>query len=230
MKNLLIYINPTEKKFSAEHEDLTKIQIENSLSLGWKKKDIILVTNFDWEFMGVRSIKVNDYTVFDQDRSTKIPAINELFSKDLIVENEVYWFHDHDAFQLVPFEVKLKHDAGFTDHGHYSKTWNAGSFFFKKTAEGIFKDIWMLMNERGTNEQNALTHMWQNDINYINERYELMNATYNIGIYKIPENTRDAELPLKVVHFHPHKKHHLALYKEILPERLTKIFNKYGII
>src|SRR6266404_403670 len=229
MKNLLIYINQKDKKFGKEHEDLTKIQIDNSLSLGWKLEDILLVTNFSYEYKGVKSIVVGDYTVFDQDRSTKIPAINELFEKGIIEDNELYWFHDHDAFQLVPFEIELDRDAGFTTHGAYnSKLWNAGSFFFKKNAKDIFLDIWKYMELRSTNEQNALTYMWQNDINGVNARCEMMNMTYNIGIYKIPENVKNSQLPIKVAHFHPHKKKHLDLYRNILPDRLMKIFNEYG--
>ncbi len=229
MKNLLIYINPITKKFSPEHEDLTKIQIDNSLSLGWNPEDILLVTNFDYKYKGVKAIVVGDYTVFDQDRSTKIPAINELFKRNLIEDDTVYWFHDHDAFQLVPFEVNLDRDTGFTDHGAFSKTWNAGSFFFKKNARDVFEWIWEYMNIRSSNEQNALTYMWENNINGVNDRYQLMNITYNIGIYKIPENVNASELPIKVAHFHPHKKRHLGLYRDILPDRLMKIFNDYGI-
>ncbi len=229
MKNLLIYINPTDKRFSREHDDLTRIQIDNSLSLGWKLEDILLATNFDYEYRGVRSIIVGDYTVFDQDRSTKIPAINQLFA-DGVIENDLYWFHDHDAFQLVPFEVSLEKDTGFTSHG-YSELWNAGSFFFKKSAQDIFLDIWEYMNLRGTNEQNALTYMWQNNINDINDRYILMNQTYNIGIYHIDKILSIADKPIKVAHFHPHKKRHLELYRSrnLLPERLLTIFSKYGI-
>lgn len=227
MKNLLIYINP-EKKFTAEHEALTKIQIDNSLALGWLTTNIILVTNFDFEHRGVKSIIVGNYEVFDQNRSTKIPAINELFAKN-IIDDDLYWFHDHDAFQLIPFTLDLATDAAFTDHGAYSKTWNAGSFFFKKTAQDIFLSIWEYMNLRNTNEQNALTYMWENNINNINSRYQLLDPSYNIGIYKIQENLQKAGIPMKVAHFHPHKKHHLDLYRALLPENLLMIFNNYGI-
>ncbi len=230
MKNLLIYINPVDKKFSREHEDLTKIQIDNSLQLGWKKEDILLVTNFDYEYQGIGSIVVGNYTVFDQYRSTKIPAINELFRRGLIEDGQIYWFHDHDAFQLIPFEVKLDKDAGFTTHGAYNPVlWNAGSFFFKKSAEDIFLWIWKYMNLMGTNEQDTLTYMWKNNINRINDKYQKMNITYNIGIYKIPENVNSSELPIKVAHFHPHKKRHLDLYRNMMPEKLMAIFNNYGI-
>ncbi len=39
MKNLLIYVNP--QGFDLESEKLAKIQIENSLEIGWKPNDII---------------------------------------------------------------------------------------------------------------------------------------------------------------------------------------------
>ncbi len=228
MKNLLIYINPS-KQFSKEHDDLTKIQVDNSLELGWDPKDIILVTNFPYEYRGVKSVIVDDYEVFDQNRSTKIPAINELFKKGFFEDGIIYWFHDHDAFQLELFDLALKTDSAFTTHGAYSHVWNAGSFFFKETAQDIFEDIWKYMTLRGTNEQNALTYMWQNNINNINSRYTLLSPAYNLGIYKIEENLKIAGTKANVAHFHPHKRKHLALYRNILPERLTIIFNKYGI-
>lgn len=229
MKNLLIFISPN-KLLSPEYNDLIKIQIDNSLSLGWKASDIIFAANFDYEYKGVKSKIVADYKVFDQNRSTKVPAIIELFDTDQI-KDDTYWFHDFDAFQLVPFEVKLKKDAGFTDHGAFSKTWNAGSFFFKKSAKDIFIWIWNWMNKRGINEQNALTYMWQNNFNRIIERCQMLDSSYNLGIYKVDENIKNSELPIKVAHFHPHKKHHLELFKShnLLPESLLSIFKNYGI-
>lgn len=228
MKNLLIYINPVEKKFTPEHDTLTKIQIDNSLRLGWQPQDILLVTNFDYQYRRVQSTVVDHHSVFDANRSTKIPAIIELFKRGLIT-NDLYWFHDHDAFQFTPFTITLDKDAGFTDHGAYSPTWNAGSFFFKKSAQDIFLTIWEYMNLRGTNEQNALTYIWQNNVRGINDRYQLMNSTYNIGIYKIPQNIQAAEKPIKVAHFHPHKRRHLDLFRPLLPPNLLSIFKHYGI-
>lgn len=229
MKNLLIYINPKDKKYLKEHEDLIQIQIDNSLALGWAKKDIVHVTNFPYEYKGIKTLIVQDYTVFDADRSTKIPAINELFERHLI-KDDTYWFHDHDAFQLEPFNFNLEKDAGFTDHGAFSKTWNAGSFFFKKTASDIFRDIWHYMNLHGTNEQNALTFLWEKNIHEINNRYEKIPMDYNIGIYKISENLKSAGVKKpKVAHFHPHKKHHFDLYRGYLPDHLLNLFQKYGI-
>jgi len=40
MKNLMIYVNP-HHEFDEERKVLAKIQIENSLRLGWKSGDIL---------------------------------------------------------------------------------------------------------------------------------------------------------------------------------------------
>ena len=55
MKNLLIFISPAGG-FPKEHEELTKMQIDNSLELGWKPEDILLVTNFDYEYRGIKAV------------------------------------------------------------------------------------------------------------------------------------------------------------------------------
>jgi len=224
MKNLLIFIG-SEKKFSKEHEDLTKIQIDNSLELGWKPEDIMLVTNFDWEYKGIKALVLTgNYDAFDGNRSSKIAVINELFDKGKITD--LFWFHDHDAFQLVEMRnPNLKEKvAGFTDHG-WSRTWNAGSFFFTSRARGLFQEIYEKMVERKTNEQDALTYMWENR----SDNHKLLDITYNMGIYHAYSNYQSAEKPLLVAHFHPHKPKHLALFLNFIPERLVKIFNNYGL-
>lgn len=234
MKNLLIFVDPI-KKFNAEHDDLVKIQIDNSLALGWKPEDILLVTNFDYEYNGVRSLIVGDDCYYNKNnfyRSTKLPVINRLFENGTIKEGEIYWFHDFDAFELAPIkeaELDLETvDAGFTNHG-FSAKWNAGSFFFKIGARDIFQTIFDYMDKLNIDEQDALTLMWQENINGINSRYKLMNITYNIGIYHIDRNLEKAELPVKVAHFHPHKRRHLDLFRAMLPERLMTIFSNYRI-
>ncbi len=226
MKNLLIYVNP-KKSFTPEHEALTKIQIDNSLDLGWYPQDIILATNFPYSYRGIRSTVVSDYTVFDGNRSTKIPAILQLFSNG-VIQNDVYWFHDHDAFQIHPFEIHLQADASFSTHG-WKGTWNAGSFFFTNRSQSIFSDIYDYMNTHNTNEQDALTQLWRNDTNGINNRFEYLNIAYNIGIYYIDKNLKTAGIPIAVAHFHPHKKRHLDLFRHLLPDPLLTIFKKHGI-
>ena len=59
MKNLMIANLSLNKRYSLQKIDtLIKAQIENSLELGWRAKDIILLANFDYRFMGIKSKKI----------------------------------------------------------------------------------------------------------------------------------------------------------------------------
>jgi len=226
MKNLLIYIGP-EPKFGFEHEELTKIQIDNSLELGWKPEDIILMTNFPWKYRKVTALVVDGCYYADNgfNRSSKILAILKLFSLGLV--KETIWFHDHDAFQLEVFGEPdlMGTDIGVTDHGWSSK-WNAGSFFFTPNSEYIFQHILEKMDEDGIDEQDAFTQLL---LDLVIDNYFPLNITYNLGIYQIESNLEKANKPLLVAHFHPHKPRHLNLFRNLIPKRLMDIFNKYGL-
>jgi len=236
MKNLLVYINP-RKSFDKENNILAKIQIDNSLNLGWKKEDILLVTNFDYEYRGVKALVIDDkHYCIAHERASKITAIIHLFDKGII--NDLFWLHDMDAFQLLPIEeseLGLEKDVGFTDYG-WSTKWNTGSFFFNKNSKDIFEMIRDKVYEHITTEEVALMMLEENNTNNINDRYQRLNITYNLGVRKIGYNYRIANKPLKVIHFHPAKKHHLDIFLHgknelnlvLIPDRLIKIFNKYG--
>lgn len=109
MKNVLVYISPF-KSFNNPHRGLindaeicAKVQIENSLRWGWGKSNILLYTNFEFEHKGVKAIVLDGVEFFDRKpQASKINAIIRLFEKDLILEDELYWFHDLDAFQVCP--------------------------------------------------------------------------------------------------------------------------------
>lgn len=147
MKNLILYIN-RDGKFNENIETLAKLQIENMLELGWKAEDIILVTNCEWEFMGVKSVVVDDGYFFAPDpRSIKCIAVAKLFEEGLVFEdNELYWMHDIDHFQQLPITeeeiVKEMGDCDFAlcDYGRRIK-YNCGSIFFRKSAADIFIKI-----------------------------------------------------------------------------------------
>jgi hypothetical protein len=225
MKNLLIYVSP-DKKFSPEHEVLNKIQIDNSLGLGWKPEDILLVTNFPWSWKsrGINAVPLEgNFDHFDGNRSSKIAVINKMFEVGMV--NDLMWFHDHDAFQLEPFKAPDlgSEVAAFTDHG-YSSQWNAGSFFFNSNASQLFKDIYKTMCERNLTEQNALTYMWSQGLKSM-----MLNNTYNVGIYRHDKILPKMNKPMLVAHFHPQKAKHRAIFREYLTPRLIDLFNEYGM-
>jgi hypothetical protein len=145
MKNLLIYINPS-KSFGENAEKLAKVQIDNMLELGWKREDIIFVTNFPYEYNGVKTKVVGDEYFFAPDpASLKCYAIAKLAENNFF-EDELYWLHDLDHFQMLPITeqeiVDLMGDCdfGLCDYGRRLK-YNCGSIFFRKSALDIFTKI-----------------------------------------------------------------------------------------
>ncbi len=214
MKELLIFVDPL-KDFNEEHKKLVKVQID------WGK-DIMLVTNFPYEYHGVKAIQVEDDCYYPEfPRATKIPVINRLYEKGLI--KDLTWFHDFDAFQLKPFP-KIETDFAITQYGKNSKgssenKWNAGSFFFKD-AHHIFKLIERVMRNHGIDEENALTHLLDYGFNHSGiYKCDFLDIRYNTHIYSPIGD-------VLVAHFHPFKKHHREIFKDLIPDKLNDTFKK----
>jgi len=224
MKNLLIFVDPA-KEFNREHKTLVKIQIDWSLEMGWKPEDIMLVTNFPYEYREVKATLVEDDCYCPHRKeTTKIPVINRLFEKGLIKEGEEYWFHDFDAFQFEKFP-DINSFFAICDYGWVNK-WNSGSFFFNSKAHHIFQEIETDAYKHCWDEERALTHMINS---YGFKEYELLNITYCICIYHFEENCSKASKPIMVGHFHPVKPHHLKLFWDIIPISLKNIFKNYEL-
>ena len=97
MKNVLVYINP-QKRLDDQSKILFKIQIDNSYELGWEKEDILFITNFDYEYNGIRPMVIGDKHCCDYSPiSTKISAIVGAFKQGLI-KDDLYWLHDLTLF------------------------------------------------------------------------------------------------------------------------------------
>lgn len=236
MINLLAYTDPSKNFVTDEDKVMAKIQIDNALELGWKREDILIATDFEYEYNGVRSVLIEDKNPITWNLTQgKIVAITQLFTKGLINKNELYWFHDFDAFQLTPFSEEdlgmSGFDIGLTNSG--KEMINGGSFFFTFRTRDIFD--WILEREyshRPTDEQISFAHLVTTGELKMKNRSKLMDHTYNLGVIgpeRFQQNYAQAQKPIRVAHFHPYKKHHLQLFAEILPKRLLKIFSQYGI-
>lgn len=252
MKNLLIYTGP-QKKFGDEDRILAKIQIDNSFDLGWKKEDILLVTNFDYEYNGVKSfvIEKDVYYPFDI-AASKLPVLIYLIRKQILATKELYWCHDFDAYENYPInesELELENfDVGLT-HYFYKPQWQFSSVFFKTAALDIFELIDKTTREKphlSRNNEKTLTKLMQKNA-IANKRYKKLNVTYNFTKRYIPIVYQEASKPLKVLHFRPsdtrekdpllqatstiamfmHKENRLKI--PLMSDRLIKIFNYHGI-
>jgi hypothetical protein len=219
MKNLMIYISPTGSfnnprpdLTSNDAEQLVKVQIENSLELGWKKEDILLFTNFPYEYAEIKSKVLKDVEFFNRKpQASKINAINKLFEDKIIKKNEIYWFHDLDAYQLEPIsqnEIDLSNaDLALTDYGGTKfggiDKWHTASFFFNASSNDIFEKIKEVMYQKNTDEEKALSILTITN-KKITKRIKKLNNTYNFNGFYLQTSYKKVNKPIKVVHFHPY--------------------------
>lgn len=237
MKNLLTYISP-DKDFNDEHKMAAKIQIDNSLDLGWGKEDILLATNFEYEYNGVKSTIIGDenYCAFHWP-ATKIYAITRLF-RDGLIKKGLYWYHDFDCFQLAPF-ADIESDIGsaemgLTNYGRMPRLCSA-SIFFKETAGDIFEQLKELIDKKRINEEEGVAKLINSDASGLKERVKKLNITYAFHKFNLWHCYNRANKPIKAAHFHltPDKydfyvKGNNPMKMPLIPERLIKIFNHHG--
>lgn len=236
MKQVLIYISKYQK-FDPENEVLIKVQIDNSLELGWRRDEILLVTNFPYKYNGVRAMVISNENFCQFSRqASKINAILALFEHKLI-EDKLYWFHDLDVFQLEPMtEIDLARDSlATTDYGG-NELWNTGVLFFRKDTEDIFSLIKAIVYKYKTDEERALMALTGHDVKMtsahsvgnlipayhsenFNKRIIKLNPTYNFIPRYLEESYKIAEKPIKCVHFHPiktKKTQEISQYDEVV--------------
>ena len=253
MKNLFLYTSP-DHCLDKESEVLLKIQIDNSLAFGWKKEDILFVTNFDYEYSGIRALVIGDFYYIGDKTSNKVPVINELFRLGLIQKGKLYWYHDLDAYENYKIsQEELSTDGidlGLTNYG-YKEAWNCGSLFFNSNAIDVFA-LWLKKllerEKRSRADEKALKFL--TDHGFIDKkRYKVLGSTYNFQYLYLPRHYYydKTEKPLRVLHFHPSwtKEQDQRLFGEttldvymhgkgrlsfsLMSEGLIKIFNKHGI-
>ena len=246
MKNLLIYISE-DHKFLPEYEKLVRIQLDNSLNLGWKIEDIMLVLNFEFEYRGVKSIVVGDENICPfYMYSGKINTLLDLWKRGLIKKGELYWYHDFDAFQnygIIEEELGLDgFDVGFTDYGR-KPHWNGGSNFFKYEAKDIFgwmrdriysdPDAKPIANHAEAyhkySDEAAIKYLREINFKNLNSRIKRLDVSYNFNLNPITIKTcyDEAIKPIRVFHFH---KERLPVAETILNESLINLFNKYNYV
>lgn len=228
MKNLMTYIHPSHE-FTENYVRLVKVQIDNSLYTGWKAKDILLITNFEYSYRNINAIVVPDELFCNhRKKASKINVICYMLDHHMI--DDVCWFHDFDAYQVnsFPKEILCGYDAAFTDYG-FNTMWNTGSFFFTLNAKDIFELIRKKMYVKLVNEEIALKILTDRNVENINSRYLKLNNTFNLGRMRHNELTYGkADKPIKVFHFHPRMTDLYQEVKPLLPRHLIEIIKNHG--
>lgn len=198
MKNFMVANLSKNKRYTFKNlEILIRAQIENSLDLGWKSRDIILLANFNYEFMGVKSLKtdLNKKCL----TGSKIFGMKYLFDNNMI--DDIVWAHDLDAWQNVRFDCPKIKDVGITCYS--TSKFNGGSIFWGQNSEDIVdKIVKIIMSDKEKKEEPTLNKVLKSK--EYKKRVEIVNRTYNVGCSGYVVRWNDSIKPLKVCHFHPY--------------------------
>ena len=224
MKNLLVYINP-DKKFDKIYEKLVKVQIDNSLKLGWET--VVLVTNFPYEYRGIESIQAPDDTFCTVlEMASKVTAICWMFEQGLI-EDDIYWLHDFDAFQqreITEKELEMEgYDIAICDYG-WKDRWNFGSVFFRKSSRDIFEEIKEVIYRLNVSEEEALYLLSKGKVG---SRLRRLRVAYNIVKQRVEYEMEHDDDPV-VYHFHPHRSRHRRRFMPYIKSPLKEVLNEHG--
>ena len=211
MKNLLVANKvDNSRNYNFDNIDrLLKAQIENSFELKWKKEDIILLANFDYDYMDVKSTRI-DFNKFCLTGS-KMFAILHCF-KELKID-DIIWSHDTDAWQNCYFDEHDLHcdiDNNHIDWGLYDvgATWysrpkfNGGSIFWKPSSIDIIEHIVdSLIKNEAKREEPTINETFKSDV--FKDRIAILNNTFNVGCSGFVPRWERSIKPIKVCHLHP---------------------------
>jgi hypothetical protein len=191
-------VKEDSKRYSFDKVDvLLKAQIENILDCGWKSEDTILVSNVDYEYLGVKAVK----TVLND----KCRTGSKMFALEFALDNKlydgIYWAKDLDVWPNYGFdqpEPEIK-DVGITT---YSTTkLNGGSVFWRPSASDIVKHVIEEINKGEEKEEPTLNRLLKSK-KYA-DRTTVLNTTYNVGCSGFFPRAYMAEKPIKVCHLNP---------------------------
>jgi len=239
MKNVYIY-NVVEDNIRYDNELLLnyfRAQVDNSLRFGWKKEDIIIGTNFDFEHNGVKNIKLKNIcttNIFNN----KWYGMLELMNNGYIDDD--FWFHDQDSWQVskVEFPEFVGEIGGCTYV--YTPEWNTCSMFLKQTSVSIVEYIveFMKINDN-TN--------FYSDENYISllrggspiqDYLTTLNNKFNVGLTHMEKRYQAAEKPVCALGFQPHVQSSWDVFIEgkndldlkLIDNEMIKLFKTYKLV
>jgi len=195
MKNLIVCNFRSENNRYTEDSlfTLVKIQIENSLDLGWNVNDMTVISNKEFEYLGIKS------TI--QDLNSFCFTGSKMFAVQKYLENndtDVVWAHDLDLFADVYFECPDFKDVGITQYSRPKI--NGGSIIWRKSAVDIINDVVNnLKQDNASREEPTLSKVLKN----YTDRVTVLNETFNVGSSGFVPRYERSVKPVHCFHFHP---------------------------
>ncbi|MEL7060144.1 MAG: hypothetical protein AAGN46_08985 [Acidobacteriota bacterium] len=226
MKNLILFVfepksgkkkkkkKKKKKRLSFETvERLLSLQIDNSLELGWAKNDLLVYTNFPFRHAGVTAIEIEPP---ERPRTARATSFHKTFclrlALDRLAHDEVLWYHDVDAFQLVPFEPPSERPLAYCLYSARERLLvQGGSLFARRSAQPVFDYVWHRLTEgRCRKDEFALTDAAA-QAEFV-DFFDLLDGSYNLGTTDFALRWQLAERPIRVVHFHPERGAHREVF------------------
>lgn len=157
MKKLISYtlsLKEEKWKHSLNEETATYYlnkQISSSLKCGWNRNDIIIATNFDFEFLNVKAFNIEN-----EFKNQTGSCLSKYIALEWAIKNfnENIWLNDHDNFQFKSFDIesinKILNNYYIycsgkkkkVKHNKYKIQWSDLSIFFSpKCKDSISKFI-----------------------------------------------------------------------------------------
>jgi hypothetical protein len=233
MKQLFTYISP-DHGFNTEHQMMVKIQIDNSLVLGWDLQDILLFTNFPYEYNGVAATVLGDELYCRHPwTATKIFVIDHLLQAGMI--NELTWYHDFDCWQFSPLldivDDMEDYSFGITNYGRMPRL-ASPSMFFTAGAKDFFAWVKNEVVTTKCNEEMAIMRALYEKKLF---PYKHLDITYAFHRHNLNHVYERARKPIVAAHFHPTTDKYDIFVRGIsklgfplVPERLVNIFHQHG--
>lgn len=238
MKQVIIY-NQIQKETHGgqryvddELRNFLCCQIDISLHLGWNPDDIILGTNFDFEYKGVKSYILNDVCEWSGFHNFWYGAI-ELMERGILTKD--FWLHDHDSWPIKKFNFpKFAGEVAGCEYVGTSE-WNCASIYCKSSSLETLqyiKDALIMNKEIEMSSDEVMIAILRKNYNPIQSRLTSINTRYNVGVTHGELRRDAAERPINVLSFNPAVEKgrrslvNTKLYDEI-PIDILDILKKY---
>ena len=203
---------------------MLKMQIDNSLYYGWAPADIIIGSNFDFEYKSIKNYTLTDICTFNI-FNNKWYGMLELMRNGVLDCD--FWFHDQDNWQIN--NISFPEFNGEIGAASYIRTpeWNTSAMYIKKSAMAILEYIVQSM------KMNQIVYQSDEDwIAFLRKNSEIkdylctLNTQYCVGYTYLDDRINAANGPIKSLGFVPGTASHKAfLERNLIPGQLEKIFN-----
>jgi hypothetical protein len=203
MKNIIIYNKVDTNKFGGKKSDdvinlYLEAQIDNSIFYGWNINDIIIGTNFDFEYKGIKNIKLTNICKFSG-YNNKWYGLRELYSNHI---NEDCWIHDYDNWQISDIKDFPNFDGKVGGCTYvYNNEWNTASMFIKKDSLNILDYVYEFLEQNKhipfDSDENAISYI--RNVDEVKSYFSDLNQKFNVGMTQLDRRYHIAEKPVCVL-------------------------------